>query len=366
MVEMAKITEDLFSDELWSATPSFTIARYLRKSGGNLKVILHHLDTTEVLKMDGAHEQRRLYRKPNSFFGRSLFESLIVIYDSLLDRKRTDLYIGVGGFNAITGVFLKKIGRVRKTIFYCFDFTERRFDNRLLNWIYLAVDIVSARGSDQVWNVSTAIDQLRYGQGLASGKTLLVPIGVYSLQERPTPLKRHRIIYFGILDQFKGVMLAIEAMPSIIKLVSDAELIVMGDGPIRGKISQRVSELNISDHVKIMGRVSYVTAGEVLGEGGIGVAPLAPQYISPYADLQKVKEYVRFGCPVIITDVAPVHKEIAMRHAGVVIRYDLDEFIMAAIKLMSSDQLFEECSINAFKMAKDYDWTNIFARALNS
>jgi glycosyltransferase involved in cell wall biosynthesis len=109
-----------------------------------------------------------------------------------------------------------------------------------------------------------------------------------------------------------------------------------------------------------MGYVSYERASEVLREGGVGIAPFEPRFISAYADPEKIKDYIRFGCPVLMTDAPEVHKAIQERAAGIVVSYDINEFAEAAILLITDADLYEKLSRNAMKMAEDYEWDNIY------
>lgn len=267
--------------------------------------------------------------------------------------------------NALTGMVLKRLGKVRRTVFYCIDFAEQRFQNRFLNAVYHWVDLTCARSCDETWNLSTRILALREKQGISRQKLAYVPVGVYPLAKRPTPMYKNRIIYFGAVDFYKGVAMAVDAFPRILKQIPNAEMVIMGDGPAFDDILRRINGLGIQKSVRLMGRVSYEQASLVLSQGGIGLAPFSPAFISPYADPQKVKEYLRFGCPVVITNVPAIHEEIDTHKAGLVIKYDSDELVRAVVTLMSNGAYFESCGLNAFEMAKSYNWSAIFGRVID-
>ena len=86
---------------------------------------------------------------------KSLFEVINTIFFGFL--YHADIYIAIDPLNALPGVFLKKLGLVKKTIFYSVDYTPTRFENVFLNAAYQKIDKFCAKFSDEVWNVSLRI-----------------------------------------------------------------------------------------------------------------------------------------------------------------------------------------------------------------
>lgn len=68
--------------------------------------------------------------------------------------------------------------------------------------------------------------------------------------QRPTILTTARL-----RDWYKGHDQIIEALPSVLKSVPDAQWVVIGDGRIRPELEARAQQLGISDSVKFLGAV---------------------------------------------------------------------------------------------------------------
>ena len=73
---------------------------------------------------------------------------------------------------------------------------------------------------------------------------------------RAQGLKNKKIMLFaGRLQERKRPDLVVEAMSRIIKRVPEAHAIIIGDGAMKGKIQQRISELGLEEHVSLVGAI---------------------------------------------------------------------------------------------------------------
>jgi phosphatidylinositol alpha-1,6-mannosyltransferase len=109
------------------------------------------------------------------------------------------------------------------------------------------------------------------------------------LKDRPL------IVTVGRLVPRKGQDQLIEVLPAIRKRVKDAALVVIGEGPYRAKLEAKIRELNLSEHVRMVGRVPladlplYLSAGQVFAMpsrnrlGGLEVEGLGIVYLEASA-----------------------------------------------------------------------------------
>ena len=77
-----------------------------------------------------------------------------------------DLFVGIDNLNALAGIFLRKLGAVRRVAYYVIDYTPRRFANPLLNRLYHWIDRTCVRHADVIWNLSSRMHKVRARQGL--------------------------------------------------------------------------------------------------------------------------------------------------------------------------------------------------------
>jgi phosphatidylinositol alpha-1,6-mannosyltransferase len=81
------------------------------------------------------------------------------------------------------------------------------------------------------------------------------------------------IVSVGRLVHRNGQDVLIEAMPAIIKDVPDAHLLMIGEGPYRGYLENRVKALGIQESVTFIGRIQYVDLPMYLCVGDLFVMP---------------------------------------------------------------------------------------------
>ena len=94
-------------------------------------------------------------------------------------KERFELFVGVDPLNALAGVLLNKLGRIRTVIMYTIDYVPQRFHNRLLNRFYHQIDSYCVKNSHKIWNLSPRMAKEREKKGVITNqKQIVVPIGV--------------------------------------------------------------------------------------------------------------------------------------------------------------------------------------------
>ena len=117
----------------------------------------------------------------------------------------------------------------------------------LMRWTFGRADVVIANS--------------RFTRGLLvasgiRGNIKVVPCGVDSRPFERRPSIEPRVLIVGRLIERKGFDRLIEAMPEILRVVSDAHLRVVGDGPMRAALRVLARDLNVSSHVDFLGALS--------------------------------------------------------------------------------------------------------------
>lgn len=342
------------------------------------------LSTIEEIFENGKEIIKRKFYVINWLFGRKKAISLIYIllkardvistmYFALKLKGRFDIFIGVESLNAIVGILLRRLGLVKTVIYYNLDYGEVRFKNRLLNYIFHALDIFSVTHADYTWNLAQDVICARNKRGSLKKGTrapLLVPIGIDLSAIRSLnveQIERKTIVYLGTLAQIHGVQLIIEAMPQILKSMWDVKLVIIGSGSLEETLKRMVDEHSLSEHVTFTGIVTDEEVNSILCRCALGIAPYFP---SPYSitrgsDPTKPKMYLACGLPVIITKVPPIAFEIEKNKAGLAIDYSKEKLANAILRLLNDEKLYLECRRNALEMAKQFDWTNILNKAFS-
>ena len=81
------------------------------------------------------------------------------------------------------------------------------------------------------------------------------------------------IVSVGRLVHRKGQDVLIEAMPAIIKEVPEAHILMIGEGPYRGYLENRVKALGLQERITFIGRIQYADLPKHICAGDLFVMP---------------------------------------------------------------------------------------------
>lgn len=311
------------------------------------------------------------YSKPILFseYLKYLLDLFHTIFYVIKFKNKYDLFIGVNCLHALTGIFLRALGITKKVIFFTIDWVPQRFNNKLFNRLYYAVDKFAVKYSDCVWNLSEEIVDIRKEQKVPDFKNILVPNGVNFEQIKKSTdsdIDRQSMVLLGALHESKGVDLVIETLPLIWNKFPKAKLIVIGSTPnVKGIKPYEKIFREMGNKVKVLGTLSHENILSLMPKYGLGLSPYSPneQNLSRYASPARVIDYLACSLPVVITKVPLIAKNIGEKNAGIVIEYNPKEFLKAVDKLFTDDDFYFSARQNASMLVKDLSWNNIFDQA---
>jgi colanic acid/amylovoran biosynthesis glycosyltransferase len=108
-----------------------------------------------------------------------------------------------------------------------------------------------------------------------------------------------RIVTVGRLSEQKGLPLLLEAMRAVLAERPDAELAVIGDGPLRGELEHLIRRLALGSHVRLLGWSSADAVREAIaGSRGLVMASLAE------------------GIPVVIMEALALNRPVVATAVG--------------------------------------------------
>jgi glycosyltransferase involved in cell wall biosynthesis len=142
------------------------------------------------------------------------------------------------------------------------------------------------------------------------------------------PRTRKIVVYLGLLAQYQGVDLLLDAAAKILRRGLDAHFVIMGY-PGAEKYAQRARELGILTRVSFPGRIPYEDAPVWLALGDVAVAPK----LSASEGNGKILNYMALELPVVAFDT-PVAREY-LDEAGVYAPLgDVDAFAQQVEQLL--------------------------------
>lgn len=340
---------------------------YLKESY-QLSSKCEYYDKSKLVQVSSAHHW--VFPEPLLY----IKDFFYTIYWILKTRQTYNVYLGINDLNALAGLLLKKLGRVKKVIYYTIDLFPQRFENKLINWIYHKVDKIAVRFCDETWNVSPFIAKYRAKKGMTGEgylRQFTIPIGIwFSKMKRlpPSKVKKTKIVYVGHLTSFMGVDLAVRGIPLIRKKIPHIKLEIIGGGDELENLKQLADKLAVTAHIKFHWWKEKKEAEALIANAAIGLAPFNTLIIDEKiknADPAKIKDYLALGLPIVMTNATLNAQTIAKLRCGIVIDYTPQSLANAVIKLLTDEKLWKEYRKNALQYVKQFDWNNLFTKNIS-
>lgn len=124
------------------------------------------------------------------------------------------------------------------------------------------------------------------------------------------------LIYQGILRPGQGILRAIELMA----ILPDMGLVIVGEGPLRGDIERRITELHIQNRIRLTGMVpSDRLVSYTLGADAGLLLMEAEALNNRLALPQKLFQYISAGIPPIVTSLPCLRQIVEEDNLGLVL-----------------------------------------------
>lgn len=300
---------------------------------------------------------------------------LCVLEFALRDRNKYDVFIGIESINTLAGVILRKLGIVKKVIYYVSDYSPERYKAGWFNTIYLTLDRLAATHANYIWDVSLAMMPARVKAGLDKNKAapvIHVPNALYQEQINYLPLSKiipNSLVFAGTLGEENGPDLAIEALKIVTGQIRKTKLHIFGGGESDLKrLRMLTGKLGLDQNVIFHGFFTdQIKLSSEIKKYALGLAPYKAIPGSPrwWADATKIRLYLAAGLPTITTQVPPLGKELEKDGAGIIAKDNPQDTAEAILKLLKNKELFNKMKKNAVKRAKNNTWENTFSQALD-
>ncbi|MFE5334267.1 glycosyltransferase, partial [Isoptericola sp. NPDC056573] len=173
------------------------------------------------------------------------------------------------------------------------------------------------------------------------------------------------VLFVGTLKPWHGLDVLIDAFAGVRSRVSEARLLLVGDGPEREAVLARADALGVGDAVEHAGAVPPSDVPPLLLRADVAVAPYPPLdgfYFSPL----KVYEYLAAGLPVVASAVGELSEALEHGAAGVLVPPgDAVALADALVALARDDDRRAALGARAREVAVErHDWSVVVRRAL--
>lgn len=292
-----------------------------------------------------------------------MFLQIFIYSIKLRIKYKIDIYFSVNAFSGWTGIILKKLKIVKKTVFWVWDYfpiNNPDFRLKLARWIYWKFDKPCILGSDHVVFTNKRLFNLRKKNGfLNKCQTTIIPVGT-RIKKIRNSRKKVIIGFLGMLKSTQGIDLLLDSLPDIFLKFSDVKIEFIGSGPEEERM--RIKAQKFKKNVKFFGFIVKDSEVEkIMKNWTIGIATYIPvsSNESYWGDPSKIKTYLGLSIPVITTNVSYFSEEIEKYKAGLIINYNQKELLKAIDFILKNKIVFQN---NAYKLAKQYDYKLIYPK----
>ncbi|MFC2001742.1 glycosyltransferase family 4 protein [Chloroflexota bacterium] len=175
------------------------------------------------------------------------------------------------------------------------------------------------------------------------------------------------ILYLGNFYEHEYLTSLIDVFVGVKNKMDGVKLILVGDGPERGKIEESIKRHNLANDVILTGFVPYSEAPRYYSVCDVFVM-MRPK--SPLADhILPIKpvEVMAMGKVIISTDVGGMREIIEDGKTGFLTSHSPDAISNKIIEVLNAPSLQEEIGANARAyVEKEHNWENIAKKLVNT
>jgi glycosyltransferase involved in cell wall biosynthesis len=170
-------------------------------------------------------------------------------------------------------------------------------------------------------------------------------------------MKKSVIIFVGVLTEYQGVDLLLEAVPYVVQKVPESKFLIVGY-PNEEHYRQRARDLGVQSWVYFTGKISYEDVPRYLSLADIAVSP---KLSSTEANL-KLFTYMAMGLPTVVFDT-PINREILGDVGVYADMVDSMALADALIRVLTDREWAKQVGLlSRQKAADEYSWSLVGKR----
>ena len=231
--------------------------------------------------------------------------------------------------------------RQAKLIFYSYDFyffnskcSSRFLINQIDAWV--------AKHADEVWNVNDAIRSEREKQGTFAKVNKTVPLGITRKVDEWEPKNPKSFLFVGNFKSGHNLVKLVEIFSRLAQKDARFQLTLVGHGNLEDQIKKILKEKQVSPHnIRLRGFVAETELLEEIrrGEYAYGIALYEKTREVICVDPGKVKDYLSWGLPVLITETNAIAETIRDEQLGKIATSDDEQTITRLLEDVSLEEV---------------------------
>lgn len=284
-------------------------------------------------------------------------------------KKPINMAIGMNPFDTLPLILFKKRFNIKEIVFFNTDFSRKRFDNKILNTIYIIIDKFVAKKADKICCNTKRTIVARLKEGVKEEKIILTPNGVFLADIGKISIENKKfekkILFVGYISVERGLQNIIKKLPG-----HNIKLEIMGIGEYTDYLKKLVNDLGVGGKVSFLGYKKHQEVIEYLKNfSGFGIssysviADLLAMDWMKYCDPVKVKEYLGCLIPPIVFDVPEIAATVKEKNLGYVYNNDTIEEMLTWVESIN-DFSYKEMLENISKIRAEFDLNLIYNKIL--
>ena len=170
----------------------------------------------------------------------------------------------------------------------------------------------------------------------------------------------NQILWIGRFTPGKGVEYLIDAFNILIKEYPNLKLIMIGKGPLKGNIEQKIQNLNLSKNITIMNFIPNSKLPEIYQNSDVFVLPSINEGVP-----RTILEAMACGLPIVCTEL-PQLINIVEGCGSLVPLRDPQALAEAISKIISDKERAQKLGENGRKkVVENYSWEDTVKRTIN-
>lgn len=315
---------------------------------------------------------------------------LLIYFLTKIERKYFHIVIAETNFGGSVGYLLKKLGKVKFSIFFngdilpnpksstnCFflpnvnsklHFLYKLFDTCLITLQFILRKICYK--NDLVWFASEKIEKWDLQYGLKSKEKIIfeaviIDSNLYKKYAK-TKVDMNTICYLGRLDDYVGLDIVIPSLKYLKQELPNIQLLIVGGNELTiNKYKTFAQKYDVTNQVKFYGYLPKMDeVYRLISNCALGLALYKPvsDNVSMYTTPGKLKDYLKVGLPILITKNGPdIGQEIVRYNAGLAIDFDIKKTADTIRNILTNERLYKNLKRGVDKYVQEHKNTSQFS-----
>jgi glycosyltransferase involved in cell wall biosynthesis len=305
---------------------------------------------------------------PLRYIGEFILNLAILIY------YKPKIVLAIDPLSALAPALLRKIGIIRGLFFITPDFSERRFENFFLNWVYYRIDGFCTQGADLNFCVSIPIIEKKIEKYSVNSKNFFhlpnIPNSESIALYKNNKKNKGSFVYVGNISTQIDFTSTIKIVKAVQGKFPEVALHMVGDGDFVNGFDQ-LAKVNGIKQVVYHGLLTHEATLEIISHCEFGIALYNGSLsYDKYRDSCKIREYQALSCIPIASKVVKSNTDEILRFGSGLLIEDVEAQVSNIIELISNvdlaDRIRENCRQNyLYYSGKFEDYQSILKAKLD-